>query len=92
MRRTHFLSGLEKDVCKITDNNICKECVAVQIPEDKLELLSLRNAIKTLVEIMVKADVKATTLKILQGTMWKATYALGEIKDHVCLDVPVAFQ
>lgn len=89
---SEHLSGLEKDVCKIKDDDIRKECVAVHIPEDKSDLPALRTAIKTLVEIMVKADVKATALKSLQGTMWKAGYASGELKGHVYADVPVAFQ
>jgi enolase-phosphatase E1 len=37
------------------------------------------------------ADDKSTGLKQLQGLIWRAGYALGQLRGHVYPDVPVAF-
>lgn len=88
-----YLEGLEKDACKIKDDDVRGKCVAVEMPEDRTKATAaaaLRVAVRKIVEIMVAADVKATALKSLQGDMWKAGYASGELKGHVYEDVPAA--
>eukprot|EP00543_Licmophora_paradoxa_P002083 CAMPEP_0202442742 /NCGR_PEP_ID=MMETSP1360-20130828/2116_1 /ASSEMBLY_ACC=CAM_ASM_000848 /TAXON_ID=515479 /ORGANISM="Licmophora paradoxa, Strain CCMP2313" /LENGTH=203 /DNA_ID=CAMNT_0049058185 /DNA_START=22 /DNA_END=633 /DNA_ORIENTATION=- len=42
-----------------------------------------RDGIAAMVEALMNNDVKATGLKALQGKMWKAGYASGEIKGHI---------
>uniref|UniRef100_A0A7S1YDL9 2,3-diketo-5-methylthio-1-phosphopentane phosphatase n=1 Tax=Sexangularia sp. CB-2014 TaxID=1486929 RepID=A0A7S1YDL9_9EUKA len=44
------------------------------------------------VKQLVKDDVKEPALKALQGKMWKAGYASGELKGHVYADVPGALE
>ncbi len=49
-------------------------------------------AVVTEVERLMDADRKATGLKQLQGLIWAAGYASGELRGHVFPDVPDALE
>ena len=42
--------------------------------------------------LWIDQDRKETTLKLLQGKIWEAAYARGELKSHVYDDVPRALE
>eukprot|EP00522_Entomoneis_paludosa_P013837 CAMPEP_0172447276 /NCGR_PEP_ID=MMETSP1065-20121228/6605_1 /TAXON_ID=265537 /ORGANISM="Amphiprora paludosa, Strain CCMP125" /LENGTH=583 /DNA_ID=CAMNT_0013198523 /DNA_START=6 /DNA_END=1757 /DNA_ORIENTATION=- len=48
--------------------------------------------IVSLVHFLMDRDVKSATLKMLQGKIWKAGYASGELKAHVYDDIPPTLQ
>jgi len=81
-----IFTSLQKDIEVIKDPNVKKECEAVPVSSSDLD--AMRTSIKSIVEKMVQLDVKATGLKGLQGKMWKAGYASGELKGHVYSDFP----
>merc|ERR1719232_1907674 len=56
------------------------------------ETYEKKLSIKEIVKILVKNDIKATGLKSLQGKMWKAGYASGELKGHVYPDFKPALE
>jgi enolase-phosphatase E1 len=63
---------------------------------DKAEVAQLHKdfgkSIVDKVKQLVRDDVKEPALKALQGRMWKAGYASGELKGHVYPDVPGALE
>jgi len=70
-------SSLVEDVGKLDDSHPTKNAVGeIEISDDK-------QKIQEYVKALMDNDVKATGLKSLQGKIWKAGYASGELKGHV---------
>lgn len=59
----------------------------VEISGKKLDEASTSDTIVAYVEALMNHDVKTTGLKGLQGKIWKAGYASGELKGHIYDDV-----
>ena len=68
------LCHLTDDVDALNENHVAKQQVN---PE---------HTIVDIVTALMRADVKATGLKSLQGKMWKSGYASGELVGHVYSD------
>jgi len=79
---TEILTSLKEDIEKLPKDHPARidtetnEKASEKPPTDK-EQISIR------VNAMVKADVKATGLKSLQGSIWKSGYASGTLKGHI---------
>jgi methylthioribulose 1-phosphate dehydratase / enolase-phosphatase E1 len=71
-------ASLIEDLRKLPEDHSCKNSLS----ESQLD----RGSVASTVKSMVAADVKATGLKHLQGTMWKAAYDEGTVKSHVYED------
>jgi enolase-phosphatase E1 len=70
---------------------IARESGAASLAEFLRERASDAYALESEVLRRMDADDKSTGLKQLQGLIWRAGYAQGELKGHVYPDVPVAF-
>jgi len=82
---TEILTLLKEDMAKLPDDHPARIATKTNLkvlknnntPPTKHQKISIR------VNAMVKADVKATGLKSLQGSIWKSGYASGTLKGHV---------
>jgi len=75
-----ILDALAEDKEKLEESHPAR----VEIVEKKVEELSTaKEKIIAYVHALMNHDVKATGLKALQGKIWKAGYASGELKGHI---------
>ncbi|KAL6626544.1 hypothetical protein ACP70R_030270 [Stipagrostis hirtigluma subsp. patula] len=65
---------------------------AVPVPPDEAGTDKVIDALVTNVEAMIKADRKITSLKQLQGHVWRTGFESQEIKGVVFEDVPPALE
>ena len=63
--------------------------LADALPEERS--MAEIEAVVTILQRQMAADIKAIGLKQLQGLVWRAGYESGHVKGHVYADVPVAF-
>lgn len=78
-----ILKNLKEDVGLLSDDHSSKK--EIPSPEDENENDAQQN-IQAYVQALMNHDVKATGLKSLQGKIWKAGYASGQIKGHIYQD------
>jgi 2,3-diketo-5-methylthio-1-phosphopentane phosphatase len=74
--------ALEKDLDALDSNHPSK----LEINKVKSTLDSAKGFVTCYVRALMAHDVKATGLKSLQGKMWKAGYASGELVGHLYSD------
>ncbi|CAO2205081.1 unnamed protein product [Urochloa humidicola] len=65
---------------------------AVPVPPDEVGKEEVINSLVANVESMIKADRKITSLKQLQGHIWRTGFEKKELKGVVFEDVPVALK
>eukprot|EP00588_Corethron_pennatum_P009213 CAMPEP_0194273198 /NCGR_PEP_ID=MMETSP0169-20130528/6587_1 /TAXON_ID=218684 /ORGANISM="Corethron pennatum, Strain L29A3" /LENGTH=272 /DNA_ID=CAMNT_0039016081 /DNA_START=81 /DNA_END=896 /DNA_ORIENTATION=- len=83
---TEILTSLKDDIAKLDGDHPARQ--EVETKEKSLTTTTDRQQISTRVNAMVGADVKATGLKSLQGSIWKSGYASGALLGHVYSDFP----
>ncbi len=85
-----ILINLKDDVKKLDDDHPSKKEVEKKNNDNDsnavLDAVAIKKDIQTYVQALMNHDVKATGLKSLQGKIWKAGYASGQIKGHIYQD------
>ncbi len=76
---TAIADSLVEDIEKLEESHPSRK----EISEKKVEDMSVQDKIVAYVHALMNHDVKATGLKGLQGKVWKAGYASGELKGHI---------
>lgn len=82
------VSGLREQAAIDVADNISG--VSIIPATDNEDCKSVRESVVRYVKLLVSEDRKVTSLKDLQGHMWRQAYKAGRIKGHVYSDVPVA--
>uniref|UniRef100_A0A6U3Y0D7 Enolase-phosphatase E1 n=1 Tax=Ditylum brightwellii TaxID=49249 RepID=A0A6U3Y0D7_9STRA len=78
--KTTIADALVEDVKKLEEDHPSRKELAEKKVED---MSSVEEKIVSHVHALMNHDVKATGLKGLQGKIWKAGYASGELKGHI---------
>ena len=86
---TSILEALKKDVDKLEDDHPSKKEIKNNNDDEGDDV---KRKIQRYVQALMNHDVKATGLKSLQGKIWKAGYASGQIKGHIYQDFEHALQ
>lgn len=73
------------------DLQAVKEEILKVSPGKRLDHITPEEVISTL-RAWISEDRKATSLKSIQGKIWKASFEAGKIRGHVYPDVPPAFK
>jgi len=73
---TAIANSLVEDVNKLDDSHPTKKAIK------EIEITDSKQKVQVYVKALMDNDVKATGLKSLQGKVWKAGYASGELKGH----------
>jgi len=87
-----ILKSLEEDIQKLEEDHPARKEIessakeTTDVSDDKDNGNRQKESIIVHVNAMVKADVKATGLKALQGKIWKNGYASGDLKGHIYAD------
>lgn len=86
-----YLDGVDEEACDEISRSLAADVNELdekhpsrqELDEKTLEGMSAKEAIVARVHALMNHDVKATGLKGLQGKIWKAGYASGELKGHI---------
>lgn len=90
----YFIEHLPEAVAEFADDPFVVKCYAdlqLWAKEERQQSLNESATTQLFIEL-TQADVKQTTLKALQGFVWRIGYQRGELKGHIYDDVPKALQ
>jgi len=90
---THLPDGLREEVTLLREQSAQDKAAGLEgVPEISGEGEALKASLLRNVLWQMDSDRKTTGLKALQGKIWKAGFASGELKGHVYDDVPEALK
>jgi 2,3-diketo-5-methylthio-1-phosphopentane phosphatase len=70
-----------------TEYNALAEALRGDLTNEQKAQISNTNDCAVMVKYMVQNDLKLSSLKAMQGQMWKAGYEKGDLKGHVYADM-----